>query len=337
MSEFYTHVVEIEKVQHHPNADRLDICTVLSSYPVITKRDEYKVGDKAVYIAVDALVPLADDRWSFLRDSKHPDKTHHKIKAVKLRQVFSMGILTPADPTWQVGDNVGELLNIKKYEPEERLHLHSDSEPDPGFIPIYTDIEGFRKYPDMFEEGEQVVCLEKLHGCNLRICWSTVRNRLYVGSHRQIKKDVPNSIWWEVLRRNGYYRDHEGLNAFNMWPNMVFFGELYGQVQDLTYGVAKGEVKLAIFDIYSIDEYRYVDWKEVQFICQCAALETVPVLYQGPWNKSLTSLAEGTTTISGASHTREGFVIKPLEEQVNHLGHRKILKFVGEGYLTRKE
>ncbi len=51
----------------------------------------------------------------------------------------------------------------------------------------------------------------------------------------------------------------------------------------------------------------------------------------------LLSLAEGPTTIGGAKHVREGWVIKPaVERRDNRIG-RVILKMHSEGFLTRKE
>jgi hypothetical protein len=66
-------------------------------------------------------------------------------------------------------------------------------------------------------------------------------------------------------------------------------------------------------------------------------IPTVPVLYSGPWNKELVSLAEGPTTINNAGHVREGFVIKTVKESWSPVVHRRILKYVGTGYLLRKE
>jgi len=57
MSDWQPQVVRIEKVEKHPDADALDVCTVLGDYPVITKRDEYSVGSVTGYIPIDTIVP----------------------------------------------------------------------------------------------------------------------------------------------------------------------------------------------------------------------------------------------------------------------------------------
>jgi len=336
MSEFYVQVVEIQKVGKHPNADTLSITQVLGNYPCIIRTGEFNPGDKAVYISVDALLPMDDERWAFLRKDPNDTTGYHKVKAKKLRGIFSMGLLTKADPSWELGKDVRNELRIEKWEPEVKFAMQTEAEQNPGFIPTYTDIEGLRKYNNLFEEGEEVVCTEKIHGANGRWCFKN--DRLWVGSHHQIKKDIPGCIWWEVIRQNGYFKNNEEMSEFKVYPGLIFFGEVYGQVQDLKYGTKNGELKLAIFDIYDTDEHKFLDWNLVEAYCYVAGLPVVPVLYKGPWRKDIIeSLGEGNSKILGANCIREGFVIKPIKESVDCHGQRKILKYAGEGYLTRKE
>jgi hypothetical protein len=41
---------------NHPNADRLDLCTI-AGWQCVTQRDAYKVGDLAIYIPIDSILP----------------------------------------------------------------------------------------------------------------------------------------------------------------------------------------------------------------------------------------------------------------------------------------
>ena len=47
-------------------------------------------------------------------------------------------------------------------------------------------------------------------------------------------------------------------------------------------------------------------------------------------------LANGASTLPGAAHTREGFVVRPTKERWHPLLGRVILKLIGEDYLLRK-
>src|SRR5574343_587969 len=103
MSEFHVVVVEIGKVGKHPNADTLSITSVLGGYPVIFRTGQFNQGDKAVYVPVDAICPASDPRFAFLGEN-------NRIKAKRLRGIFSMGLLVEANSEWTVGQNVQNEL-----------------------------------------------------------------------------------------------------------------------------------------------------------------------------------------------------------------------------------
>jgi hypothetical protein len=71
--------------------------------------------------------------------------------------------------------------------------------------------------------------------------------------------------------------------------------------------------------------------------CRAIGLETVPVLWHGPYSKQLVKeLTDGKDNVTGA-HMREGVVIRGLldDKYLPDLG-RIILKSVSEAYLLRK-
>lgn len=79
----------IRDVRKHPNADALDIVKVLG-WDVVTKRDEFKVGDLCVYIVIDTVMPEVPE-FEFLRNK------HFRIKPIRLRKEYSNGICFPID------------------------------------------------------------------------------------------------------------------------------------------------------------------------------------------------------------------------------------------------
>jgi RNA ligase (TIGR02306 family) len=380
MSEWKVRVVKIQNIEKHPNANSLSIINVDGGYPVIFKTTDFKEGDLAVYIPIDSIVPSSKE-FEFLGK-------HRKIVAKRLRGIFSMGLLIPAKEGMKEGDIVDKVLNIEKYEPEiEAIGKGKggkvqggETEKDPGFIPVYTDIDGFRKYGKPFSqvvENKEVIVTEKLHGCNCRYLYDNVRNKLWVGSHNKIKRspfyaaslpekafrnfallvyllfrrftilcrlfkrvfawakehrsrEIPDNLWCSVAKK---YNLEEKLKKY---PNVVFYGEIFGQVQDLKYGADKNEVFVRFFDAYDVKTGKYLDWNVTKKMISDMGLETVPILYRGVWQEELVELRNGNTTIIGANHTREGFVVKPTVEMWDSRIHRVILKFVGEDYLLRK-
>ena len=91
MSEFHVEVTRVKGVQKHPNADTLSIAEV-NGYPVIFRTGDFEEDGLAVHVPVDSIVPDTED-WAFLNGSR-------RIKAKKLRGVFSIGMLAKAKPEW---------------------------------------------------------------------------------------------------------------------------------------------------------------------------------------------------------------------------------------------
>lgn len=325
MSEFRVEVVQLGKIGKHPNADSLSITQVLGEYPVIFRTGEFAEGELAVYVSIDAVVPADDPRWEFLAG-------HRRIKAKRLRGVFSMGLLTKAEPGWTLGQNVREELRIEKYEsPLElagKLGLGGENEPPQQFMPVFTDLEGLRRWPDTLIQGEEVHISEKLHGANGRWCFRD--DRLWVGSHRCVKRENKANLWWHVADVFGL---RERLSTARGY---VIYGEVFGDVQDLKYGAKRGEVFLALFDALNIDRRQYLDVDDLHRLAQHLKLPVAPMLYRGPWHPDLRSLAEGQTFWPGADHVREGFVVRPVRERWDAYVGRVCFKMVGEGYYLRK-
>ncbi len=342
---FTVPVVRLGEIRKHPNADSLSITTVEGS-PCIFRTGELEKGDHAIYLPVDSVVAEggpAGKRLPFLKYSNG----FARIKAARLRGVFSMGLLLPfsvviephsqlciagqaslSSPP-QLGDDVSSLLGVTKFEEPEPVCLGGDQERDPGLMPVYG-MESYRKYRDVFVPGEMVTVSEKLHGCNFRAIHDGTR--LWVGSHRTWKRPDSNDIWNRVAKA---YNLEERLSRC---PMIGLYGEVYGDVQDLKYGASSRQLELAIFDAYaaSSSKKRFVHNEETALLCRREGLPMVPVLYEGPFNPALIEpLANGKTNLGGG-HIREGIVIKSAYEQDHPQLGRKILKLVSENYLLRK-
>ena len=346
MSEWNCEVVIIGKVGKHPNADSLSITQIHGGYPAIFRTEGgFKEGDLAVYIPVDSIVPDTED-FHFLAPAPKigmngevsepsppvgsvPER-YRRIKAKKLRGIFSMGMLMPAPVGVTPGQIVHEMMGITKYEPPEEHTASSGGQAEKGpegwEFPKYTDIEGLRKFANILEFGEEVVITEKIHGQNARFCWDG--ERLWCGSKNEIKAEDVSINWWQVAR------DLNLIERFAMFPKTIFYGEIYGKsIQKLSYDRAQKD--LIIFDTFDVSTGRWNDWNKTVSIAEHVGLPVVPVLYCGAWKgEEHWSLAEGNSTL--ANHIREGFVVKPVVERWHpHIG-RVIFKLVGQAYLLSK-
>ncbi len=336
MSEFYCEVVKLGKVGKHPNADTLSITQVLG-YPVIFRTEDFKMHDLAVYIPVDAIVPDTEE-WAFLQG-------HRRIKAKRLRGIYSQGMLVALRCTCgaeserrrkhdegclidaSVGQSALQALGITKWEPPIDTHMGGEMEHFSGLAPIY-DIEGLPRYKHLLEPGIEVSVTEKIHGCNARFIYKD--GRLWCGSRNNWWKESESNLWWNAARQ------HNLEEKLANYPDHIFYGEVFGQVQDLKYGAKNGQFFVRFFDIFHPSSGTWHDHPAFVQACSLVKVETVPSLYLGPWDpEQLIALCEGESTL--AKHVREGFVVKPTKEIHTLEIGRLILKQVGTGYHLRKE
>ncbi len=369
MSDWDPQIVLIEKVEKHPNADVLDVVTVLGDYPVIVKRGEYSII--AYYIPLDSIVP-DEEQYYFLCPKTYekyeddagqiqqrqmgpkyelgsvPEK-YRIIKAKKIRNIYSQGMLVsplsaalPAAANLQVGDSVVELLNLKKWEEIEEDNIpnakksrgaNAEKAPQGWAIPYY-DVEGLRKYVDCLLPDEEIVLTEKVHGSNAAFCHDG--ERLWVKSRNFYKKMDEDDPWWDIAIR------YDLINKLAKFPNKVFFGELYGSVKGFRYDceIVAGAMhtKIGFFDIWDVKQGRYLDYDPFVDTVKEAGLNQMPLLYRGVWlgKKIMYPYAEGMTTLGG-KHIREGFVLRTVKERYEpKLDSRMQVKLVGEAYNLQK-
>jgi RNA ligase (TIGR02306 family) len=381
MSDIHVEVVEITAILPHPNADRLDVAEILGTASCVPK-GQFKVGDRAVWFPPNILIPesvgVALGVAQYLKPSAYPGdavQTKCRVAAVRLRTVPSYGILvpfelaqkaaalpdaTPADFDFvpfindaKPGTVLDAYYRAYKYVPPlpgspglpRPKGFNADAaEPNAAFHK-YTDIQNFYKHSRAISEGTEVRITEKIHGMNIRLGLVKVDETgefaLQAGSHNvNWKPETANGdtpIWWQMMTENVVQLLTELCDEQH---SIVMFGELFGAgIQDMDYGAM--EPSLRVFDIAR--DGRYLDWEEVELRCLRHSVETVPLLYRGPFSKAvLEQHTYGPTTVAAPSaikakfKDREGCVVTPLIEQHNHFVGRVILKSVSADYLDRK-
>ena len=106
-------------------------------FQFVVRKGSYKVGDYVVYFPVDSLLP--DDLIKFINmEGKFSGKNHNRVKTIKLRGRISQGFALNVDTVlefleqkindqteyekivkeMQPFENMAELLNVEKFEPE---------------------------------------------------------------------------------------------------------------------------------------------------------------------------------------------------------------------------
>ncbi len=318
------------KVFPHPNADLLELAQV-DDYHCVVKKDTFKTGDLIAYIPEASLVPEALLIEMNLQ-GRLSGSEKNRVKAVKLRGELSQGLVLPARPHWQEGDDVTAELGIVKWVPPIPVHMAGELAPAPEGWHGYTDIENLKRYPAVLTLGEEVVATEKVHGtCTLVGLLNGVQavSSKGYGASGQTLKDDGKNLYWRMARKYQLFDKLEGLG------NVMLFGETYGVgVQDLGYGAMKGEPEFFAFDLAR--NGRYLDYDDFVKICAERGIPMSKLLYRGPFGPECLAHTSGKETLSGKqTHVREGIVIRPVQERFEHSVGRVILKSVNPDYLLR--
>ena len=100
------YIVTIDEIRPIPNYDRVEHARV-GGWWVIVRKDQFQVGDPAIYIEVDSRVPEKEP-FMFL------EKRSYKIKTLKMCKVISQGLLmSPEDFGWETqNDNMGGYVIV---------------------------------------------------------------------------------------------------------------------------------------------------------------------------------------------------------------------------------
>lgn len=335
MSNHCVSIVEIDKIEPHPNADALEIVRI-KGWQTCVRLGDFSVGDKAIWIEPDYNVPLSNPLFSFLKNKDNEGRTFERIRVRKLRKVISQGLLIKVPDElsrFPVGSNVVDLLGIERYEPPMPTSSYAsfDSCPSDLYVPVF-DVENWQNYPDVFTNKEPVIIGEKLHGSSSRYVWSTDKNgvaRFFMGSRKNWVKD-DNKNWWCVTAKQ-----HPEIEQWcRLHPDTILYGEIYGPTQYLKYGTKPGEFKFACFAM--LNDGAWIDYDECVRLLINSGIDMVPLIYRGELNiGDLESLSEGNSTL--APHIREGIVIIPEHErQCDQLPNNRVcLKVVSSQYLAK--
>lgn len=355
------------RIESHPNADRLELCCI-GDYRSVVMKGQFKTNDLGVYIPTGAVVPdWIIEKLGLVGRLAGPQ--HNRVKAIKLRQILSEGLIYPVEdinPEKAICDailykdetgfhhhvihegmDVTKILGITKYEPPIPIAMSGEVFNAFGYT-ISFDVESYKKFPNILKEGEYVVISEKGHGT-----WCCYGYHPEVESHIITSKGLSakglafkineankNNLYLRTLETtqqiNGNVIDH-GVEYFGGYPFYIL-GEVLGLgVQDLTYGFTSPQFRA--FDIYlgASGHGRYLNVDEFKLACADLQIETVPFLYEGLYNKEkLLELTDGMETFSGKeTNIREGVVVKPVVERRHDEIGRVQLKNVSDAYLMR--
>ncbi|KAF5237386.1 hypothetical protein FANTH_10831 [Fusarium anthophilum] len=281
-----------------PRADRIAAATV-DGWTCVVPVNVFKVGDRAVFFEIDSLLPAKDPRFAPLAPNiigpggptSVPDI---RVQTVQIRGVLSQGLLLPLAsfpeivaklegiPSYKLRDiSFEDILHVRKFEkPAMPLQQTSASEtplPEyPDFIPR-TNQERVQNLTDVFSEHGTEIFEEstKMDGSSMTVFYLNDANPLAntvpsEARHNGVSVCSRNRILVENHPRSPslFYATARALNLHEILPkirrNIALQGELCGSsIQSNFEGFPKGTHCFFLFEVYDIDEQRYLPPREV--------------------------------------------------------------------------
>ena len=322
-------IQKIKAINQIEGADSIEKAQVLG-WQLVVKKGEYKVGDLCVYCEIDSILPDKPE-FEFLKPRKM------RIKTIKLRGQISQGICFPLsilpEGTENVeGLNVTELLEVEKFEPPIPACLEGKMKGRlPSFIPK-TDEPRIQIWEEIIDKnkGEKCYITEKIDGSSATYF---IKDDEFGVCSRNLElfEDSENSFW-KVARELDIENKLRSLNG-----NFALQGELVGEsIQSNTLKL-RGQT-VFFFNIFDIDKYRYLDFKELFDTLKQLDLKPVP-LVQDDYilandTNELVELSIGKSLIN-KDGWREGIVIRSLTEKRVDSGERFSFKVVNPKFLLK--
>ncbi len=279
-------IEKVEKVITHPNAERLDLVTVLG-FQCVVQKGILRVNDAVVFIQPDTSLPPIDSEFTWAEPYRK--YVGSRIKAIQIRSEWSEGLIIPIDELmhWIIkplvvsfsnGSEVSHLIGVTKFvapEPEEKGAISS-------ILPLFMKETGEDRFENLSELPLGTYCdvTLKIDG----------KSATYYYDHRTDKFGVcGRGIEFDVNYENAYTKQaHKFRDAFVSFCkeknlSLALRGEIYGSgISQGNNNPHKGKEKsFACFNVFNIIDRKYeTKGSDLYFINLCSQLdiETVPIV-----------------------------------------------------------
>ncbi len=309
--QYVHHITPIE------GADRIE-CVHVLGWQCVANKGQFKVGDHCVYMEADSFLPICE-QFEFLRNSSYKNSEilgeGFRLKTQKFRGQISQGLVQPLSilpgGKYELGDDVTELLGIRKWEVEERVTNSGTVIGDfPDGIPK-TDELRVQSYPKLIDEFKAVkgyYISTKMDGCSVTMYWKD--GHFGICGRNYEYADDDKCAMWKYAHEHGISERIAGAGL----PAIAVQGEFCGA------GIQKNRLKLTkpewyVFTVIDLTTHRRLSLDKMKEICENLKLTMVPVeeMKDDFAYDSVEVLLERAKGKYPSGMNKEGIVIRPLE------------------------
>ena len=298
-------------------ADRIE-CVHVLGWKCVANKGQFKKGDRCVYMEVDSFLPVCE-QFEFLRSTSFKKNEilgeGFRLKTMKFKGQISQGLVQSLDilpaGDYEIGDDVTDLLGVRKWELEERVTGSGTIMGDfPGEIPK-TDELRVQSYPELIEEFKAVkgyYISTKMDGTSVTMYWKDGHFGI-CGRNYEYADDDKCAMW-----KYAHEKRIPELATENNISNIAIQGEFCGA------GIQKNRLKLVkpewyVFTVIDLETHRRLSLSKMTELCELLKLKMVPIeeekeMFEYGTVEELLERAKGKYD-SGMN--KEGIVIRPIE------------------------
>ncbi len=333
--QYVHHITPIE------GADRIE-CVHVLGWQCVANKGLFQVGDSCVYMEVDSFLPICE-RFEFLRNSSFKKNEllgeGFRLKTQIFRGQISQGLIQPLsilpEGDYQIGDDVTDILGIRKWEVEERVTNSGTVIGDfPDGIPK-TDELRVQSYPELIDEFKFVsgyYISTKMDGTSVTMYWKNGHFGI-CGRNYEYADDNKCAMW-------KYAHEHgipEKVAESNL-PDIAIQGEFCGA------GIQKNRLKLKkpewyVFTIIDLTTQQRYPLHRMQELCEKLQLKMVPIEEEKDSfdYDSVDVLLERAKGKYPSGMNKEGIVIRPVEPVYSKIIEGPLsMKVLNNDYLLKE-
>jgi hypothetical protein len=342
----------ISDIKPIEGADRIEVATVEGWHVVISKSDNFHIGDKVVYIEIDSVVP-AVPMFEFLKERDY------RVRTIKLRKQVSEGLILPISVLkgdYAIGTDVTKELGITKYDPQakaEKEMVEKEKKNGSAFHKFLMKFSWYRKlyfeknpplsypFPEGVEKTDEIRIqnlvedFEKWKGWGLEFSASEKvdgvsssfvldeNDKFHVCSRNYglSKANPVGKVYWEIAEK--YDMKHVLTDIRDTYyPNaktVVIQGEILGKnIQGDKYHLPEHIIKVYNLKING----ELIPYKMMKHLCDRYHLPTVDVVvdnfvipHAGTID-DIVNMAKGVSLLD-TSMPREGLVFRSKDYRIS--------------------
>ena len=317
-------------------------CVHVLGWQCVANKDQFSIGDKCVYMEVDSFLPVCE-RFEFLRASSFKENeimgAGFRLKTMKFRGQISQGLVQPLEilpeGKYEIGDDVTELLGIRKWEIEERVSNDGTVIAEFPSEISKTDELRVQSYPELIEEFKSVkgyYISTKMDGCSVTMYKSG--DHFGVCGRNYEYADDDKCAMWKYAHK---HRIEERLKENNL-DNIAIQGEFCGP------GIQKNRLNLKtpewyVFTVTDMNTNKRLSLHKLEEICKLLGLNMVPIeeVEEEFQYKSVDELLERAKGKYASGKNKEGIVIRPIEAVYsNTIAGPLSMKVINNDYLLKE-